>query len=396
MVYLAEGGFWLTVGQAVASGAALLISIAFANLLPPETYGIYRYIISIGSLILITTLTGVDAAVTQSVARGYEGALPIGVKIKMKWGCIGTLVALAIGVYYFLQGNSTLAISFGVVSLFMPFSESFDVYNAFLTGKKLFGIQTIYGIIRKIVYIVAIVGTLFLTDNVYTIISVYFLSLTIPALIFLFITYKKYKANDSRDTDMVSFGKNLSIVHLLSLVAMELDKILVFQYVGAVDLAVYALAIAPADQIKGLFKNVNALAMPQFAQRNVEEIKAAIRKKLKILFLAVSSIVFVYILLASPFFEIFFPKYLASVPYSQVLALSVIPVVVTGLLYTILEAQKAQKELYQHSIYSNVLNLVILFPLVYYFGIWGAVGARFVTRVFALGLTTFLVRKLPE
>lgn len=394
MVYLVEGGFWLTIGQIVASGAALLTSIAFANLLPPETYGTYKYIISIASLVMITTLTGVDAAVTQSVARGFEGALSVGAKMKMKWGTIGTAIALVIGGYYFLQGNMVIAISFSVVSLFMPFSESFDIYNAFLAGKKLFATQTLYGIIRKIIYLIAIIGILFLTDNIYIILSVYFLSITLPALIFLFITTKKYKTNNAQDSNMISFGKHLSLVHLMSLVLMELDKILIFHYVGAVNLAVYALAVAPADQIKGVFKNINALAMPQFAQRTIDEIKSTIRKKLKILLLGVSITVVIYILLAPPFFKIFFPKYLASVPYSQILSLGVIPVVITGLLYTILEAKKAKRELYEYSIYSNVLNIIILFPLVYYFGIWGAVFSRIIARLFSLGLTAILVSKL--
>jgi len=42
MVYLAHGGFWLTLGQIISSAASFLLAIAFANLLPKETYGTYK------------------------------------------------------------------------------------------------------------------------------------------------------------------------------------------------------------------------------------------------------------------------------------------------------------------------------------------------------------------
>ncbi len=43
MIYLVKGGFWLTLGQIISSVSSLLLVIAFANLLPKETYGIYKY-----------------------------------------------------------------------------------------------------------------------------------------------------------------------------------------------------------------------------------------------------------------------------------------------------------------------------------------------------------------
>ena len=44
MVYLASGGFWLSIKTALSILIALSLSIAFANLLPKETFGEYKYI----------------------------------------------------------------------------------------------------------------------------------------------------------------------------------------------------------------------------------------------------------------------------------------------------------------------------------------------------------------
>lgn len=394
MVYLAGGSFWLGIGQIISSGSAFLTSLAFANLLAPEVYGLYKYIISISSLLTISTLSGMDSALTQAVSRGYEGTMTVAVKEKMKWGTIGSAGALVIGIYYFLQGNATLALSLGVVALFMPFSESTDMYNSTLFGKKLFKTQTLYNNSKKIFSLILIISTIYLTRNVYIILLVSFLSVLLPNLFFLARTKKYYVSNNSVDPEAIRYGKHLSAIYVMGLVLAEVDKILVFHYMGAINLAIYSLAMAPNDQIKGLMKNVNSLAMPQFSQKNITDIKKGIWSKVKVLSIFITGIVLIYILLAQPFFSFFFPKYLESVHYSQVLSLSLIPIVIAGFLYTVLESQKATRELYQYNLYTNIVNLVILFPLIYYFGIWGAIASKLVTRTFTFFLSSILIKKL--
>ncbi len=394
MLYLAKGGFWLGMGQIVATGSALVTSIAFANLLSPETYGLYKYILSINSLLLVTTLSGMDSAVTQAVSRGFDGTLIPGTKAKIKWGLLGSAVALGVGLYYFLQGNSTLAIAFSILSFFVPFTESFDMYNSFLWGKKLFNIQTLYNISKKCLLLVTMLLTLFLTKNLYIILTVYFLSITLPSILLLFRTQKFYKNNDNIDKDAVSYGKSLSLAYIINLLAAELDKILIFHYLGAANLAIYSLAVAPNDQIKGLMKNINSLAMPQFSQRTPEEIKKTVWRKVWILGGITSLCVIAYIILAPFFFSLFFPKYLSSIYYSQVLSLSLIPVVMAGFMYTILESQKNERGIYSYNLYGNIFSIVLLAPFIYYFGIWGAVGSRLVSRLFYFGLATNLVKKI--
>jgi O-antigen/teichoic acid export membrane protein len=394
MVYLARGSFWLGIGQIVSSGAAFLASIAFANLLAPETFGIYKYILSINSLLLITTLAGMDSAVTQSVARGYEGTLALGVKTKMKWGVFGTIISLGIALYYFFQGNMVLAIAFSITAVFVPFSESFDMFNSLLWGKKLFEVQTKYNVIKKIIALAIVIGIIFLTQNIYFILIAYFLSTILPNIYFLHRTKKIHISNNNVDPDAIKYGKNLSAIYIIGLLVAELDKILVFHYIGPINLAIYSLAVAPTDQIKGLLKNVNSLAMPQLSNRTPEEIKKGVWRKVLTLTLFTTLIILFYILLAPLFFRLFFPKYLDSVLYSQFLSLSIISAVVAGFFYTILESQKAQKELYKYNAYSNSISILILFPLVYYYGIWGAVLSKIVGRLFMSIYLAYLIKKL--
>ncbi len=394
MVYLAKGGFWLGLGQVVSTGSAFLMSVAFANLLSPETYGIYKFVLSINSLILITTLTGMDSAVTQAVSRGYEGTIDPGFKAKMKWGVIGSIISFIIAVYYYTQGNVILAISFCVVSLFVPFTESTDIYNSLLWGKKLFNIQAKYNVINVLIILIVTTATLFFTHNLCWILIAYLLSLTIPNIFFLWKSKKTYQTNDNIDPEAIKYGKHLSGINIINLILTQLDKVLVFHYLGATNLAIYSLAIAPTDQLKGLLKNLNALAMPKFSKRTSQEIKSNIWNKTSALAFGTTLIVLLYIFFAPLLYRIFFPKYLSSIPYSQVMAVSVIFGVLAGLTYTILESQKATKELYKFNVFNNSISLISLFPLIYFYGMWGAVLSRLLTRIITYIYSIYLIKKL--
>ena len=75
MVYLAKGASWLTSGQIISSFAIVLLAIAFANLIPRETYGTYKYVISVVGALSIFTLPGINTAVVQAVARHNDKCL---------------------------------------------------------------------------------------------------------------------------------------------------------------------------------------------------------------------------------------------------------------------------------------------------------------------------------
>jgi O-antigen/teichoic acid export membrane protein len=392
MLYIAKGGSWLAAGQLVSTLSAFILSVAYANLLSPDVYGTYKFILSINSLLIITTLSGMDSAITQSVSRGFDGTMKLGLLEKFKWGLYGSVGALIISSYYLYNDNFFLGFSFLIISVFIPFTESTDTYNSMLWGKKLFNVQAKYNVINILVTLMSVSFVLYLTNNIYLILLTYLLSLTIPNLFFLWNTNKYHKSNDAVDEDAVRYGKTLSFIGVLALLFSQLDKILVFHYIGPVNLAIYSLAVAPTDQIKGLMKNLNSLAMPQLSNRTIDEIKKNIPSKIGVLLLTITSIVIVYILLAPLFFKMFFPKYLSSVIYTQILSLSLIPVVIAGFIYTILESQKSEKKIYQYNIYGNIFGIIILFPLVYYGGIWGAIFSRILTRCFFLIHSIYLLK----
>ncbi len=393
MIYLAKGGSWLTLGQIISTICSFLLALAFANLLPKETYGFFRYILSIASLLAIPTLAGIDTAVIQAVSRGYQGSLIRGLKTKIHWGILGGLASLGLAGYYYFNDNITLTISFLIIAVFLPLMDSFNIYNALLAGRKLFNIKVKYSTLVHFLSITALILTLFLTKNLFLILLVYFFSYTLFRFIFLILTLKKPRLNKEEDPQTISYGKHLTLIGVIDTLANYLDKILVFHYLGAAELAIYSFAVIPPEQLKSFLKNIRLLTLPKFSVRPRKEIKATIFQKMFKLALFIGLGIVVYIFLAPYFYKLFFPQYLESVFYSQIFSISLITAV--GILpHVVLQAKMAKKQLYQLNIYSPLIRIGLLFLFIHLYGLLGVILALVIGRFINLAITCWLVKKI--
>ena len=392
-VYLVKYGSWLTIGQIISSACSFLLALAFANLLPKETYGNYKYILSLAGLLTIPTLAGINTAVIQAVSRGYEGSLIKGLKTRIYWGILGSLASLGLAGYYYLNDNITLTISFLIIAVFLPLMDSFDIYQTIFNGRKLFDIQVKYASSIRILSVGAMITALFFTKNLFLIIFVYFFSYTLFRFIFLVITLKKFSLNKKEDPQTIPYGKHLTLMDIINTSASYLDKILVFHYLGAAELAIYAFAILPPEQIKGFLANIRSLTLPKLAIRPKEEIKATIFPKMFRFALFVAVGIFIYILLAPAFYHLFFPQYTESIFYSQIFSISLITAIAT-LPEVALRAKMAKKQLYQLNIFSPIIQIILLFLFINLYGLLGIILARTIWRFINLAVVYWLFRRI--
>ena len=393
MIYLVKGGFWLSLGQIISTAASFLLAIAFANLLDPTIYGNYRYILSIIGLLAVFTLPGMGTAVIQATARGFEGSFYSAFKEKLKFGTIGSLLAICLALYYFFKGNYTLPIPLLISAAFLPLWQASSIYGAFLAGKKLFKSKVKYSTLTTIIYVASMAGTLFLTKNIFWLVATYFVSNTFSSYFFYFLTRIRLKPNKKEDPKTLSYGKHLSLVRIIGVFANQLDKILIFHYLGAAQVAIYSFAIALPEQTKGVLKNAQTLILPKFAPKTEEEIKRNLWKRLFFFLGIVSAITVIYIVLAPPIYKIFFPKYLASIPYSQVFALSFLTVPII-LLISVFQAKAAIKENYYVTLFASLTKILLMFALVLLFGLWGIIWAIVISRFLTFLFSLWLVKRM--
>jgi len=392
MVYLAHGGFWLFLKTFVGAAIAFGLSVAFANLLSPTTYGEYKYIFSIFGLLAITTLTGMGPATTRSVAQGYEGTPSAILKTKIQWGLIGSAASVGIAIYYVARGNLELAGAFAIVALFLPFVDSLTIYNSVLTGKKLFKISTLYEIVVQILSAGVIVTTLFLTNNLLIILVAYFVSYTlIRFFVFRFVVVR-HATNTNTDPATTTYGKHLSAMGVLSAISEAVDTILLWQFIGPAQIAVYAFAKGIPVQISAALQRITTLAFPKFAQRDFKIIRSTIGHKMLIMLAVMIGIVGVYVFATPYIFAIFFPTYTEAVIYSQFFALSLLffPQKFIGIAF---QAHAHTKALYIANTIAPVIRIIIALALIPFFGIAGAIATELIGRmVNFIVLYTLLIR----
>ncbi|MCK9438562.1 oligosaccharide flippase family protein [Patescibacteria group bacterium] len=388
MIYLAKGGFWLTLGQGVSSVSSFLLAIAFANLLPKETYGTYKYIMSIVSLLAIPTLAGMNTAIIQAVARGYEGSVIPAFKTKVKWGLLGGLASLALAGYYYFQGNNVLAIAFLISSVFVPFMDSLLIYDSYLNGKKDFKSLSNYNIFIKIISTIVLILTVFLTDNIFLFIASYFTTHTILRLIIFKLVFRKNSLNQEKDPETISYGKHLSLMGILNIVSFYADKLLIFHYLGATELAVYSVAIAPVEQIKGLIKNINILALPKFSTAEDKNLTSTLKPKIIKMIIVLTIMSFCYILIAPLMYKLFFPQYLGSTFYSQLFSISLIFMGPIIIMLSIFQAKEKKTILYQYNIVKPIVKIALLFVLINYLDVTGVIIAVLLSYLFELFFLT--------
>lgn len=392
--YLLREGSWLSGGQGVSSVIALLMAIAFANLVSPTAYGGYKYLLSFSGLLAIFTLSGLNTAVTQATARGLDGSVWTAFKYRLQGGFFLTLLGLIISGYYYLAGNNWLSAGFLLISLFTPFMESAIIYTSVLSGKRLFRLSATYNVISQFIASLIIFITINLTNEVWIILLSYLASYAGLNLFFLLKVTREQVKNNDIDPETIKFGLRLSGVNVLASVANYLDSIILWHFLGPIQVATYTFAQATITPSKTLLKSFFNLAMPKFAARDLKEIKKTLPAKMLKAFGLVILPVIILILIIPIVFQLFFPAYLASIPYAQVLALTLIffPEKLMGIMFT---AQMKEKQLYTLNIVNPLIKIILILILIPLYGLWGAVWAILIQQVLASCLSLYLFQQLP-
>ncbi len=391
MVYLARGGFWLTLGQVITAVSSFLLSIAFANLVPKTIYGTFRYITSVSSTLNAFSLTGVGTALVRSVAKGYEGALRHGFLLSIRWSALLVFLSFAGAAYYYLRDNITLAVSLLFIGSFSPFLNASHLATYFANGKKDFKRLSIYNVVKGVLPAILIAGTLFVTENILIIVFVYFISNSAIAFLTYWNALKFYKPNTEKDPELLPYSKKLSALGILSTIAAHADKILIFTLLGSVELATYAVAVSFPEQIKTMLRNLNFLMIPKFAEKKISY-RLDIGRKIWQLALLLVVIMVAYMVAAPLLFRIFFPAYNDSVSFSIVFAISI----ATSLAMvpnSILIARKHERELLEINVAGSIIQLLLLFSFIKLWGLWGVIVSKVIAAYVNLALPFFAIRR---
>jgi len=271
MVYFAGNGFWLLLAQGVAMVSAFFVIVILTRVLSPEVFGQYRFVLSIVAILTIFTLPGTGVSLTRAVARGAQVNLSNIAKAKVYWGCGGAIAALLIALYYYMHGNIVLACAFCVAALFIPLYEAYFVYSFYYRGKQDFKTPALYEALSTIGAALVSIITVLYTDNLYAVIAAFFFGKLATRYFYYRKTLRKQTLTIKKTTtdDTIEYGKKLSAIGIVGVMAENLDKIMVWHFLGAEALALYITALAIPLSVAQVFEFVPQLFLPKFSKKEV-------------------------------------------------------------------------------------------------------------------------------
>lgn len=393
--YIAKGGFWIVSGSMLGTILSLITSVIAAHYIPKETFGVFKYIVSMMGIAGAFTLSGMNTVVTRSVSQGFEGSFFQSLKTQLRWASLQFLFLFILSIYYFIHANSIYGISFLLAAVALPISTVANTYSAFLTGKKDFQTSSWYGFISTAVYTVAFSTVAIGFPYVLPIIVTYFLATTGSNVYFCIKTIKKYKPNNNVQAGDESYALNLSFTNAFGIIAAHIDSVIVYHFLGTVQLAIYNFAIIMPDKIRALSGFIQTIALPKLAHHSSINRNNILRQSTLILLFSIGLII-IYVLCAPLIFSFLFPNYAASIQYSQLYSLTLIALPAAYLM-TVLSAYKFEKQLYFLNISMPILKIILLIAMIYFWGIVGAIIARIISILVHLIAASLSLPKLsPE
>lgn len=393
--YTFHSGFWLISVHLIGIVAILLTSYAFANLLSPETYGQYKYIISIGALLTALSLTSASTAISQAAARNVTGFFAFIKRKSFYYGLSIFALSMVGALYYYINGNTSLALGLLIIGILQPFFNNSSLIFSYLLGKQQFKRNAFVQILNTIFVTSAIIISILFTKNVAVLLVVYFLANTVSGyLIAYFYAPRNEVITDTESAQsLFRYTKHGSLQNIVSIVSNQLDKILIFQNLGAAELAIYTFATALPDQYKGITKNIEAMLLPRFSQYTDRSLRAGLLNKSIIYFLFLLLCLIAYVFISPYIFKILYPQYEASVFLSQIYVIGII-FGISGIPLTALKTQMSNTKLYHFNILTSLVQVISLIALLPLFGLLGAVIARIIYRAFVCVYAYYLYNKV--
>jgi|Deesub1362A_J573_1020465.scaffolds.fasta_scaffold00474_7 O-antigen/teichoic acid export membrane protein len=393
--YYTKNSFYLLSARVISRGLGFLLSIFLARLLTKDLYGQWNYIFSIIGMLAIFTLPGMNTAVIQAVAGGHDKVLITGIKEKFKWSILGSVAVLGVGVYYFLNGLVLLGKCFMISSLFFPFFQNFQVYNAFLTGKKRFDKVAKYLVVTQVFTVLATLLAVYLTRNLMLMVIA---SLASNSLIggYFFRSTLKSMESLSNDPQAISFSRHLTATQIPSGLRQHYDKLIIGTSLSFSDLAIYSIALGFSNLLNPFRSTITTLIFPKLSQMDEKTAYSEVRKRLLFVVLGFGIPAGILVILCPYIIPLLYSqKYVGSIFYAQLLLVSMIIAAPVPLLNKALfPSQKKVNELYKLRISSSIVEVVLLTVLVLNFGLLGAIIAKILVRtyntIYSLKLSGFI------
>lgn len=363
---------WLFFGKISLLLLSFITMSAFSRWLTPETYGAYQFVIAIATILAIWTLPGMDMALIRAIAQKKDGIYEDVFHQRLLYGLFSAFFALGICIWYFVNNNTTLGITFAIIATLLPLREASMSYWHYWTGRQSFGKQSLYQLTSASITTLCLLTAAFYTNSLPVLVTVFFGVQALLDYVFYKLTLSSLRNND-KDSSTINYGKQLTLMRVISTIANQIDKIIIWKILGPAAVATYVFALEPINKVRNVLP-IQYLALPKLSEKPVAERKDNLFYKFMILVALCAAGILTIIVSAPLFFSVAFPNYVHAVPYLQWLSLTLF-IIPFSLLNSALTAEVRTRELFIIQILVPLTKIFFLLFCIPLWGIWGAVIA---------------------
>jgi len=267
------------------------------------------------------SIHGFNTVIIQEVARGHEGVLKSGTKLRLIYSILGSLAIIILAEYYrFFQNNSQLTTLLIITAFCFPFFASFDGWSHFLIGKQKYKMFSHFQIIYTLVVTSVTLLAVYLGFKLSWIILINLLTIgTVNLLLFLYVL-RKYEPNKLIEKDAMVYAKKITLIDAIPLIEAKLDRLIAGFFLGAQPLAIFSVAKLIPEQGKQIYYILSQLFVPKLASKRSFEVYQYTEKGLILFILVISfSTVFLFFLIPPIYKFLFSGTYIKSIYLAQLL-----------------------------------------------------------------------------
>lgn len=375
-----------------ALGLGFVSTILFARMLTPAQFGQYSFVLATSMLINFLALPGMQTAIAQAAAQGFDGVLARATRVRVKFSLLGSAALVAIGFLSWQSHGPEVAVGFGLAALVFPMTHAVDGYWHHLTGRQLFEQMARWRLVQIIVPTVAVWIALVLTRMFLWALAASFISSAVLNMWFYQQARRRFCRNSELKPGALGYGSRLSVLGVLKSVEGRADHVLLGAFLPAEQLGWFNMGDRISDAaLKTPWTIVSQMLFPRLAE--VPEKEARRRTLvwgayLVIGFLGIVAVFWILAPLVLPW--LLGPAHRESIRLSQWLALIAAGSVPWSVFEVYAHARAAERSLWISRLVVTLTHLATLPIFLLWWGVTGVLLSIVVSRVACIGICAWL------
>ena len=389
--HLSNGGWVLSINMArqlLALGFLMLLVRTFEQ----DAVGQFQFILAAVGLVGIFTLSGLDQAVIQSVARGHPGTF----RRTLKWRLSGSLIGAAVllGYGWFLPGDDPMRGGVISAALLFPLAHGLSGWTGFQAGEGKFKLNAIW---QGVAYLLSYGGMMLALSlgapGILWLIVIMMASLATLNIAAVATILRRVPRDAPTELGALRYGLLMSLWGIANTLGNHIDKVLIFTFLSPAALAIFVIAERIPEIMKKYIQSLRVILIPGFSRK--KEYTPELQRKIKLVSMVLSAGILVVIFGVVPWLLplAFTEDYGEAVFYCQLLCGTLIVGQVAQTQVTFIVSRFDASAMRNVTLISNLVRIGASLTLIPFFGIMGAIVSTALYRLSTAVIVTYMMRR---